>query len=93
MNPSPRFCTHCGAPLPDGARFCGQCGTQVRLLTSLPLHLPVTGAGAWPAEQAQASSPLPQPPTAATTTEPVTSIIPASNVTKGLWASGSTPTT
>lgn len=21
------FCTHCGAPLPDGARFCTSCGT------------------------------------------------------------------
>lgn len=23
------FCTHCGAPLPDGAKFCTHCGTPV----------------------------------------------------------------
>ena len=23
------FCTHCGAPLPDGAKFCTSCGTPI----------------------------------------------------------------
>jgi len=29
----PRFCTECGASLPDGAKFCAQCGTRVELET------------------------------------------------------------
>jgi hypothetical protein len=26
---APKFCTHCGAPLPAGAKFCPKCGTPV----------------------------------------------------------------
>ncbi|MBQ9660113.1 MAG: zinc-ribbon domain-containing protein [Bacteroidales bacterium] len=28
------FCTHCGAPLPDGARFCTSCGTPITAPTA-----------------------------------------------------------
>ncbi|MCC7350647.1 MAG: VWA domain-containing protein [Phycisphaerales bacterium] len=27
---TPRFCTHCGAPLAPGAKFCTRCGTKVQ---------------------------------------------------------------
>ncbi len=27
--PSPKYCTHCGMTLLDGARFCGNCGAKV----------------------------------------------------------------
>lgn len=27
--PTPKFCRSCGSPLPGGALFCGNCGTQV----------------------------------------------------------------
>lgn len=29
MITSPKFCTRCGAPLPEGANFCNRCGTAV----------------------------------------------------------------
>lgn len=28
------FCTHCGAQLPEGSRFCSQCGTPVEPVTA-----------------------------------------------------------
>lgn len=32
MSITPKFCTSCGTPLPDGARFCGQCGAAVQAI-------------------------------------------------------------
>lgn len=34
------FCTHCGAPLPDGARFCTSCGTPVAAAPASPRPAP-----------------------------------------------------
>lgn len=35
------FCTHCGAPLPDGARFCTKCGAPVPRIPSPQAEKPV----------------------------------------------------
>ncbi len=41
MSTTPRFCTSCGTPLPDGARFCGQCGAAVQAIpTATPAVTP-----------------------------------------------------
>ena len=33
------FCTHCGAKLPDGAKFCTTCGTPIAAPTANPTPL------------------------------------------------------
>lgn len=54
------FCTHCGAQLPDGARFCTSCGT------------PVAAAPAEPAPQPTQPAPQPRPqPARSAYTQPV----------------------
>lgn len=37
------FCTHCGAPLPDGARFCTSCGTPITAPTAPQASTPQGG--------------------------------------------------
>ncbi|MBP5618574.1 MAG: zinc ribbon domain-containing protein [Clostridia bacterium] len=59
------FCTHCGKKLPDGARFCGQCGQPVSAPAAsapAPAPAPVQAAPASapaPVQAAPAPAPLP----------------------------------
>ena len=52
------FCIHCGAQLPDGARFCPQCGKQPYL--SSPAQ-PVQNQPAQPAPVYAPAAPAPAP--------------------------------
>lgn len=64
------FCTHCGAPVPDGARFCTSCGTPLAATPAYPQVQP-TPAQAQPAQpqpQPQPAQPEPQPTVRATST-------------------------
>ena len=53
------FCTHCGAQIPDGAKFCTSCGTPV----AAPQAAPRTAQAPpqRPAAQAAPIPPAPQP--------------------------------
>jgi Zn-dependent protease with chaperone function len=39
------FCNNCGAPLPEKARFCGQCGGQAQATVPVPAERPGSGPG------------------------------------------------
>ncbi len=79
---TPRFCSHCGTPLPAGARFCSQCGHPVQAMPASPVaapQAPVAYAApppppAYQAPPAHALHPAPAPPQAQS--EPVVAIIP-----------------
>lgn len=75
MTSSPAFCTHCGAPLREGARFCGKCGHAVQVETSAaPVPPPPP-----------ASVPVPPPaPAAQDSSERVIDVIGSINQRKGL---------
>jgi len=60
------FCTHCGAPLPDGARFCTSCGTPVAAAPASPR--PAPGQQPQPAQPVQPRPTQPVRPVSATTT-------------------------
>ena len=49
------FCTHCGAPLPDGARFCTSCGTPITAPTA------PQASGPAPSQPVQPQPVQPQP--------------------------------
>ena len=51
------FCTNCGKKLPDGARFCGQCGKPVSVPAPAPTPAPVPA----PVQAAPAPVPAPTP--------------------------------
>ena len=54
------FCSHCGKPLADGARFCGNCGAQVAAT------VPPAAAGATPSNPTPAAAATPPSPPPAT---------------------------
>jgi hypothetical protein len=46
----PIYCTRCGRPNSDGARFCSNCGTQLTGTAAMPAMPGVPGLGARPGE-------------------------------------------
>ena len=71
-----KFCTACGAMVPEGSSFCGACGTPVQAAgpadraVAPPAEMPASPPPrATPAEATPAEADVPAPPTAAPTAE------------------------
>lgn len=64
------FCTHCGAKLPDGAKFCTTCGTPIAAAPTANLtpQPPRQQPAPRPVQQAQPVQPRPTQPVQARTT-------------------------
>ena len=88
--PTPRFCSNCGKPLHEGARFCGTCGAQVIAAPAQPAAAPSAPAQSAPASSMAPASPIaaqpqPQAPPPAQVEEPIVQIIASLNRRKGLF--------
>ena len=89
---SPRFCSHCGAPLTAGVRFCGQCGHPVPAAPAAAVpQAPSYAAPPPPPIAYQAPPPPPVQPARAPSpapAEPIVNIIAGLNHHRGFMGLG-----
>lgn len=78
------FCSRCGASVPDGATFCGQCGQPLGLSPSEPVGASPIPAPVFSAPGVTAGAPPLTSPASTAVTFPPSAIAPASPYA-GFW--------
>ena len=81
-----RYCTNCGSPLAEGAKFCTNCGAKVLSAPAQPQSPPPAQPQTPPAQQSAHSQPKPQEPAGAARKPAAPSVAP---IVKDLFASAS----